>query len=110
MLYSPEGVLPHPRPRFPRGGACVCAGVRALACAYVCGRVWACACASYPARARACVCYACAILGKATGKPCAIHAIAWAAQVCSALAFFRRLLTRWLVTCQRMAIHWLSTC
>lgn len=48
----------------PVGGACVCAGVRALACAYVCVRVWACACASYPARARVCVCYPWESIGK----------------------------------------------
>lgn len=60
MLYSGEGVLPHPRPRFPRGGACVCAGVRALACA----------CMGYPARARVCVLLSVGKQGKATGKPC----------------------------------------
>ncbi|WDS30415.1 hypothetical protein SSJ01_26 [Vibrio phage SSJ01] len=52
-----------------------------------------------------CVCYACAIRGKALES----IAARWLAGLRSMLAFFARLLTHWLVTCQRVAIYWLST-
>ncbi|QWY13587.1 hypothetical protein [Vibrio phage vB_VpP_DE18] len=91
MLYSGEGVLPHPRARFPRGGACVCAGVRALACA----------CMGYPARARACVLLSVGKQGKATGKPC--DCVGGAAVLCACLFCMHGLSSA--CACVRVAIR-----
>ncbi|UMW87821.1 hypothetical protein OY1_40 [Vibrio phage OY1] len=100
MLYSGEGVLPHPRPRFPHGG-CVC--VRWRACARVCmhGRTCVRVCGRVRVRAiqrvRVCVC-ATRVLSLR------LLAATWAALLCSMLAFFRRVVC----LCSPLVSVWLS--
>lgn len=86
MLYSGEGVLPHPRARFPRGGACVCAGVRALACVCmgvrgrtcvgvcVCELSSACACVRVLRVGGAAVLYACLFCSLVNSLACHLSA------------------------------------